>query len=126
MYFFTALKKDIFRRLTNQFPLERPWRSRETQKIYYWHGYPLKYLFVQFNKNWARKTCIVDSLWNNMFHLSPGLYAAAKIAIFLVLWKIASLTIFRVSCDFSQFFVMVIFAEIAKIAVFAGHLLYLL
>ena len=39
-----------------------------------------------------------------------------------MLWEIASLTIFHVSCDFSQFFVMVIIAEIAKTAVFAGHL----
>ena len=40
--------------------------------------------------------------------LSPGLHVAAKIAIFRMLQKIASLTIFRVSCDFSQFFVMLI------------------
>ena len=41
-------------------------------------------------------------------HLCPGLHAAAKIAIFHVLRTIASLTIFRSSCDFSQFFVMLI------------------
>ena len=57
-------------------------------------------------------------------HLCPD--AAAKIAIFRVLRKIASLTIFSVTRDFSQFFVMLIntkpdraadltkFAKIAK------------
>ena len=43
--------------------------------------------------------------------LCPGLHEAAKIAIFRVLRKIASLTIFRVSWDFSQFFVMLIITE---------------
>ena len=67
-------------------------------------------------------------------HLCPGLHAAAKIAIFCVLRKIASLTIFFVSCDFSQFFVMLIitkpdrvadltkFAKIAKNRKFEGEL----
>ena len=44
--------------------------------------------------------------------LCPGFHAAAKIAIFRVLRKIASLTIFRVNCDFSQFFVMLIITEV--------------
>ena len=43
--------------------------------------------------------------------LCPGLHEAAKIAIFRVLRKIASLTIFRVCWDFSQFFVMLIITE---------------
>ena len=47
-----------------------------------------------------------------VFHLCPGLHAAAKVAIFRVLRKIASLTIFRVSCDLSQFFVMLIISEV--------------
>ena len=54
-------------------------------------------------------------------YVQVTLHAAAKIAIFCVLWKIAILTIFRVSCDFSQFFLMVIIAEISKLAVFVGH-----
>ena len=48
-------------------------------------------------------------------HLCPGLHAAAKIvrlAIFRNTRKIASLTIFRTSCDFSQFFVMLIITEV--------------
>ena len=45
-------------------------------------------------------------------HLCPGLHAAAKIAIFRVLRKIASLTIFRASCNFLQFFVMLIITEV--------------
>ena len=40
--------------------------------------------------------------------LCPGLHTAAKIAIFRVLRKIASLTIFRTSRGFSKFFVMLI------------------
>ena len=47
-----------------------------------------------------------------MCHLCPGLHSAAKIAIFRVLRKIASLTIFRASCDFLQFFVMLIITEV--------------
>ena len=47
-----------------------------------------------------------------LFHLCPGLHVAAKVAIFRVLRKIASLTIFRVSCDFLQFFVMLIVNEV--------------
>ena len=64
-----------------------------------------------------------------IFHLCPGLQAEAKIAIFHVLQKIASLTIFCVTCGFSQLFVMLIitkpdrvadltkFAKIAKFAI---------
>ena len=47
-----------------------------------------------------------------IFHLCPGLHAEAKIAIFHVLQKIASLTIFCASCDFLQFFVMLIITEV--------------
>ena len=71
-------------------------------------------------------------------HLCLGFHAAAKIAIFRVLRKIASLTIFRVSCDFTQFFVMLIiskpdrvtdltkFAKIEKNAKFDDFSCYLL
>ena len=43
-----------------------------------------------------------------IFHLFPE----TKIAIFHVLQKIASLTIFCASCDFLQFFVMLIITEV--------------
>ena len=49
-------------------------------------------------------------------HLYPGSHVAAKIAIFRVLRKIASLTIFRVSCDFSQFFVLFIITKPDRVA----------
>ena len=49
-------------------------------------------------------------------HLCPGLHAAAKIAIFRVLRKIASLTIFSVTRDFSQFFVMLINTKPDRVA----------
>ena len=64
-------------------------------------------------------------------HLCPGLHAAAKIAMFRVLPKIVSLTIFCVIRDFSLFFVMLITTKPGRdadgrknrteIAVFAGH-----
>ena len=44
--------------------------------------------------------------------ICPGLHAAAKIAICRMLWNIVSLTIFRASCDISQFFVKLIFTEV--------------
>ena len=47
-----------------------------------------------------------------IFHLCPGLHAETKIAIFRVLQKMASLTIFCASCDFLQFFVMLIITEV--------------
>ena len=47
-----------------------------------------------------------------IFHLCPGLQAEAKIAIFHVLQKIASLTIFCVSFFVLQFFVMLIITEV--------------
>ena len=50
--------------------------------------------------------------YRSICHLCPGLHAAAKIAIFRVLRKIASLTIFCASCDFSRFFVMLIITEV--------------
>ena len=59
--------------------------------------------------------------------LCPGFHAAAKIAIFRLLRKIVSLTIFRVNCDFSQFFVMLIitkpdrFADLTKFAKIAKN-----
>ena len=49
-------------------------------------------------------------------HLCPGLHAAAKIAIFRVLRKIVSLTIFCVPRDFSLFFVMLIITKPERVA----------
>ena len=49
-------------------------------------------------------------------HLCPGLHAAAKIAIFRVLRKIVSLTIFCVARDFSLFFVMLIITKPERVA----------
>ena len=51
------------------------------------------------------------------FHLCPGLHAAAKIAIFRVLRKIVSLTIFCGVRDFSLFFVMLIITKPERLAV---------
>ena len=51
-----------------------------------------------------------------IFHLCPGLHAAAKIAIFHVLQKIASLTIFCVTCDFSRLFVMLVITKPDRVA----------
>ena len=124
LFFFLQRLKNIFHRLTIYLSKDLEDHAKLKRYII---AYPLKYPFcVKIELGKRVQWCIVDSVRSITFHLSPGLYAAAKIAIFLVLWKIASLTIFRVSCDFSQFFVMVIIAEIAKITVFAGHLLYLL
>ena len=51
-----------------------------------------------------------------IFHLCPGLHAEAKIAIFHVLQKIASLTIFCVTCDFSHLFVVLIITKPDRVA----------
>ena len=51
-----------------------------------------------------RASCRFNKICENC----EKLHAAAKIPIFRVLRKIASLTIFCVTCDFSQFFVMLI------------------
>ena len=48
--------------------------------------------------------------------LCPGLHAAAKIAIFRVLRKIVSLTIFCVPREFSLFFVMLIITKPERVA----------
>ena len=49
-------------------------------------------------------------------HLCPGLHAAAKIAIFRVLRKIVSVTIFCVGRDFSLFLVMLITTKPERVA----------
>ena len=64
------------------------------------------------------------SLRNHTFHLCPGLHTAAKIAIFsCVVRNRKSDKIATNSCDFSQFFVIVIIAEIAKPQFFLGTFL---
>ena len=57
-------------------------------------------------------------IYSSCPHLCPRLHAATIIAIFRVLRKIASLTIFCVSCDFSQFFVMLIITKPDRVANF--------
>ena len=49
-------------------------------------------------------------------HLCPEMHAMAKIAIFRVLRKIVSLTIFCVARDFSLFFVMLIITKPERVA----------
>ena len=79
----------------------------------------LTIIVILTKKTWMKAVCHSNNVVqpsSQKNHLCPGFRAAAKIAIFRVLRKIVSVTIFCVARDFSLFFIMLIITRPKRVA----------